>query len=76
MCMKFECKSVGELLIVEAWNLTIILHPFVNTEASIIQLKGYSDVIGDEKLIVPNVKTISQTIVTPQTLHLKNIFVT
>ena len=54
--MKFECKSVGELLIVEAWNLTIILHPFVNTEASIIQLKGYSEVIRDEKLIVPNVK--------------------
>ena len=48
----------------------------MNTEASIIQLKGYSEVIRDEKLIVPNVKTISQTIVTPQTVHLQNILVT
>ena len=48
----------------------------MNTEASIIQLKGYSEVIRDEKLIVQNVRTISQTIVTPQTLHLHNILVT
>ena len=74
--MKIECKSVRELSIIEAWRLMIILHPFVNTEASIIQLKGYSEVIRDEKLIVQNVKTISQTIVTPQTLYLKNVLVT
>ena len=48
----------------------------MNTDASIIQLKGYSEVIRDEKLIVQNVKTISQTIVTPQTLYLKNVLVT
>ena len=48
----------------------------MNTEASIIQLKGFSEVIRDEKLIVQNAKTISQTIVTPQTLHLQNILVT
>ena len=48
----------------------------MNTEASIIQLKGFSEVIRDEKLIVQNVRTISQTIVTPETLHLQNIFLT